>query len=265
MTVAVRTFVVASLAVLVLAGPTAAQVMPPAGLVPPTAAAVSDPPAPTAPASDSAPSYNDYFEALGYSFSRGLFTSEQAPPLAIGSAAALALWPVDERVSRAVRGRVGGLGKAGDIIGSPMVMGGLSAGLMVASLGSDDTRFRTYAFALSQGLIVAGSLTAATKLATRRTRPNGSNRRSFPSGHAAATFALATVSSHYYGRKAAIPLYALAGAVAFSRVMSGNHYPSDAVAGATIGYLAGRAAILAAQHVSVGSPSEGGVSISFVF
>ena len=105
MAVAVRTFVVASLAVLVLAGPAAAQVMPPAGLVPPTAAAVSDPPAPTAPASDSAPSYNDYFEALGYSFSRGLFTSEQAPPLAIGSAAALALWPVDERVSRAVRGR----------------------------------------------------------------------------------------------------------------------------------------------------------------
>lgn len=265
MAVTVRTSVIAALAIMVLAGPTAAQVMSPAGLLQPASVAASDLPAPTATAGGPAPSYSDYFEALGYSFSRGLFTSEQAPPLAIGSAASLALWPVDERVSRAVRGRVGGLGKAGGIIGSPMVMGGLSAGLMVGSLGSDDTRFRTYAFALSQGLIVAGSLTAATKLATRRTRPNGSNRRSFSSGHAAATFALATVSSHSYGRKAAIPLYALAGAVAFSRVTSGNHYPSDAVAGATIGYLAGRAAILAARHVSVGSSSEGGVSVSFVF
>jgi membrane-associated phospholipid phosphatase len=57
---------------------------------------------------------------------------------------------------------------------------------------------------------------------------------SFPSGHSAAAFACATC----VGRAlppAAIPLRALAAAVAYSRVHTGVHYPADVVTGALIG------------------------------
>ena len=204
-----------------------------------------------------APSYHDYFHALGYTFSKGLFAKEQLLPLAIGTAASLALLPVDRKISDAVSGHADNLGRIGNIIGSPLVTGALGGGLMLGSLATDDSRFRSYAFTLSQGLIVAGTLSAVTKVAVRRKRPNGDNRWSFPSGHAAGTFALAAVSSHYYGKKAGIPLYALAGTVAFSRVTSGRHFLSDVVAGAAIGYIAGRAAISGTAHVTSAQQTSG--------
>jgi membrane-associated phospholipid phosphatase len=57
---------------------------------------------------------------------------------------------------------------------------------------------------------------------------------SFPSGHSASGFAFATaVGGEIHGL--AIPLRLLAGAVAYSRVHTGVHYPSDAVVGAIVG------------------------------
>lgn len=61
---------------------------------------------------------------------------------------------------------------------------------------------------------------------------------SFPSGHAASAFAGALIFGAYY-KKFKIPLYALAVLMAVSRVYTGAHYPSDAVAGALIGILVG--------------------------
>ncbi len=57
---------------------------------------------------------------------------------------------------------------------------------------------------------------------------------SFPSGHSAAAVAFASgASAELPG--AAIPLFALAATVAYSRVHTGVHYPGDVIAGATIG------------------------------
>jgi len=196
------------------------------------------------------PAYDDYFHALGYSFTAGLFSREQVTPLAIGTAAALAFAPFDRAVSDRLRGgETYALDRAGAVAGSPIVLGALGGSLMLGSLATGDARFRGYAFTLSQGLIVAESLTVVVKLAVPRNRPDGTSRFSFPSSHASGSFALAAVTAHYYGAKAGIPLYALASLIALSRVTYGKHFPTDVLVGATIGYLSARAAVAGTNHV----------------
>ena len=58
--------------------------------------------------------------------------------------------------------------------------------------------------------------------------------RSFPSGHSASGFAFAAAVSRELP-SLALPLRFLAGAVAYSRVHTGVHYPSDALIGSIIG------------------------------
>jgi undecaprenyl-diphosphatase len=57
---------------------------------------------------------------------------------------------------------------------------------------------------------------------------------SFPSGHSASAFAFAGAVSEELPLLS-LPLRLLAGAVAYSRVHSGVHYPGDAVVGAIVG------------------------------
>ncbi len=57
---------------------------------------------------------------------------------------------------------------------------------------------------------------------------------SFPSGHSAAAFAFATGAGHVLP-SSGVPLRALAALVAYSRVHTGVHYPSDVLAGALLG------------------------------
>jgi undecaprenyl-diphosphatase len=59
---------------------------------------------------------------------------------------------------------------------------------------------------------------------------------SFPSGHAATSFAAATMLSFAFPRFAPF-LYVLAAAVAFSRVYVGVHYPLDVIGGAALGVV----------------------------
>jgi undecaprenyl-diphosphatase len=57
---------------------------------------------------------------------------------------------------------------------------------------------------------------------------------SFPSGHSAAAFAFATGAGRVLPTSG-VPLRALAALVAYSRVHTGVHYPSDVVVGALLG------------------------------
>lgn len=69
-----------------------------------------------------------------------------------------------------------------------------------------------------------------------------SSAKSFPSAHAANSFAMATVASWGYRRLAPL-FYVVAALVAYSRIYVGLHYPLDAVGGALLGILLGRLSI----------------------
>jgi membrane-associated phospholipid phosphatase len=61
---------------------------------------------------------------------------------------------------------------------------------------------------------------------------------SFPSGHAAAAFSIATVIARRYPSHKWVPwvAYGVAGVISFSRIPDMAHFPSDVFLGATLGY-----------------------------
>jgi len=77
---------------------------------------------------------------------------------------------------------------------------------------------------------------AAEEPSTRQVRHPTS--ASFPSGHAASAFAFASVMGEGIP-PTWMPLHLSAGLVAYSRVHTGVHYPSDVVAGALVGAFCG--------------------------
>jgi len=103
----------------------------------------------------------------------------------------------------------------------------------------------------------------AMKVTTRRLRPsdiapNGNfsdtffrksvsgTSTSFPSGHAAAAFSIATVFAHRYRKHRWVPwvAYGAAGAISFSRVTTQAHFPSDVFLGAVLGFTITEFAVL---------------------
>jgi hypothetical protein len=83
--------------------------------------------------------------------------------------------------------------------------------------------------------IYSGLFTDVFKSIAQEERPNGSNRQSFPSGHATSAFAFASVVHAEHGLAWGVPAYALASFVGYSRMNDNKHYFHDVVAGAVVG------------------------------
>jgi membrane-associated phospholipid phosphatase len=66
---------------------------------------------------------------------------------------------------------------------------------------------------------------------------------SFPSGHATMAFACATVVA-WHEPRLAFPAFVLAGAIAWSRVYNGVHWPLDVLGGAALGILIATALLM---------------------
>jgi membrane-associated phospholipid phosphatase len=110
--------------------------------------------------------------------------------------------------------------------------------------------------AACQGVLAIGLTSAVTNLVLKpiagRRRPARSDNhavaesrrvrqpasRSFPSGHAASAFAFATAMGQAVP-SVRLPLYVAAATVAYSRVHTGVHYPSDVAIGAVVGSVCG--------------------------
>ena len=88
--------------------------------------------------------------------------------------------------------------------------------------------------------IANGIITYGIKFVTGRTRPDESNRRSFPSGHTSNSFLTATIANEIYGNKVGIPAYTLACITGLSRLQDNKHYASDVIFGAALGTAIGK-------------------------
>lgn len=70
-------------------------------------------------------------------------------------------------------------------------------------------------------------------------RPDGSDRKSFPSGHTSTAFAAAATLQNRYGWQVGVPAQLVAAFVGVSRVQARKHHWYDVVTGAAIGEASG--------------------------
>jgi membrane-associated phospholipid phosphatase len=114
--------------------------------------------------------------------------------------------------------------------------------------------------------VLSQALVQTVKHTVRRERPDGSNKASFPSGHAASAFATATVLQRHYGWRIGVPAYALGGYISLARMAWNRHHATDVVMGAGFGIASARTVTmsLAKSKFSVGvRPEAGGASVNF--
>lgn len=86
---------------------------------------------------------------------------------------------------------------------------------------------------------VAAGVTQLVKVSAKRVRPNGSDARSFFSGHTSAAFAGAAATCRL-DKDYCVPGYALAVATAYLRMAADKHWFSDVFTGAIVGTASGR-------------------------
>lgn len=191
-----------------------------------------------------------FFSSLGHNLKddvKHLPRMNSVYVLAIGGAGAAAIHPFDDNINKhfAGTGSTDAFFKPGQVIGNTAVL--LGAGLTSYIVGR--TKNSDRAQHLGMDTIEAELLTAGivfgVKETVRRERPEGAENSnatgfSFPSGHAASTFAAATVLQQHLGYKYGVPTYLIASYVAMSRLHENVHNASDVVFGAAVGVMVGR-------------------------
>jgi len=184
--------------------------------------------------------------------------------IAGGTAAFIA---ADPHVASYFRSHQKNVDKLNDVF-DPMIATGeviaLPASLMAAGYIRHDQREISTALMAAEAYGDSAIVDLALKAVTRRQRPsdippgqpftntffNGGKSplkgSSFPSGHAAAAFSVATVVADRYSRKrwVSILAYGMATAISVSRVTENAHFTSDVFLGAAIGYTTAKYTVL---------------------
>ncbi|MGZ3711041.1 MAG: phosphatase PAP2 family protein [Bdellovibrionota bacterium] len=110
-----------------------------------------------------------------------------------------------------------------------------TGGMFLASaLGSESSADKGKV--MLEASVYSAATSTLLKITVREPRPNdGSDKKSFPSGHTAGAFAFASVVGAEDGWAWGIPAYTFAAVTAYSRMNDNKHRLHDVVAGATIG------------------------------
>jgi len=196
--------------------------------------------------------------------------------LGIGAGAAALVHPVDDNVNESLTtsDNVGKFFAAGKWIGSVYVQAGTAVGLYVIgryvmSHGPGEAKTNKVShlgFDMLRALIVSQALTQGIKVVGQRDRPTG-ECCAFPSGHASAAFATASVLERHLGYRGAWPTFVVAGYVATSRLADNRHFLSDVVFGSALGIASGWTVVGRhgkSNYALMPAPTRGGMMVSVI-
>lgn len=150
-------------------------------------------------------------------------------------------------------------------------MGGAVGGLYLWGRATHDAHKQETGILSGEAVANALLVTEVLKFATGRERPgvDASHGKfwqggdSFPSGHAAMSWAAASVIAHEYpGLFTKILAYGAASAISISRVEGKRHFPADAFVSSGIGWLAGWQAYRAHHNPELGGSAAEDLSDS---
>jgi membrane-associated phospholipid phosphatase len=191
---------------------------------------------------------------------------QNATWIAGGLAGAGAAYPADDRISRDFAATRTDSFKPGTIIGGTPFQLGSAFTAYAIGRARNQPRLMALGHDLIEAQVLTEILTQGIKQSVRRVRPDGGNF-SFPSGHAAVSFASATVLQRHLGWRAGVPAYAVATYVAASRIQTRRHFLSDVAFGATLGLVAGRTVAIGGGRKLAVTPgaAPGGGSITFTW
>jgi len=124
-------------------------------------------------------------------------------------------------------------------IGNPISHFAVAAGGYLWSVSREDEEGRGVWRSMLEALSLNGMVSITLKTIAQDHSPNG-EALTWPSGHTSSSVTFATVLNEYYGPWVGLPLYALSGLVMYERMENGEHWASDVVMGAALGYVIGR-------------------------
>jgi membrane-associated phospholipid phosphatase len=159
-----------------------------------------------------------------------------------GGGLALAAHPFDDNVNAWFLNNTGAdnFFKPGEVLGELYTLLPTSSVIYAVGRIKDQPKVSHLGMDLIEALAMSEALTQGLKYTTRRERPDGTGKTSFPSGHAADTFAFATALERHLNWRFSIPGYVFASYVAISRLPANRHWLSDTVFGSAVGIIAGR-------------------------
>ena len=129
-------------------------------------------------------------------------------------------------------------GEALDIVGSPALHFPAAAIWYAVSADRLDEPNKQRALTMLSALTINGVVTGALKAVRQNDQPDG-EIWAWPSGHTSSSFTVASVLHEFYGLKVGLPAYLGAGVVAWRMMDQGDHWASDVVFGATLGWVVG--------------------------
>ena len=125
-----------------------------------------------------------------------------------------------------------------NVIGCPGTHFAVTGLWYALSAENQDEFNKERAWTMMTALSITGITTLGLKAIRDNDSPNGKNW-AWPSGHTSSSFAVASVLDEFYGPKVGIPAYGLASVVAWRMMDTGDHWASDVVFGATLGWVVG--------------------------
>jgi len=128
--------------------------------------------------------------------------------------------------------------KTFDILGGPGAHFTIAGLWYYFAVENEDQLNKDRAWIMIRALSTTGLWTTALKAARGNDTPNGKDW-AWPSGHTSSSFAFASVLDEFYGPEIGIPAYVFASFVGYRMMDTGDHWASDVVFGATLGWIVG--------------------------